>query len=130
MMIRVVMFSAILFAAASVSAAAETGDDGGRLVIGQGANSCWAWTRSHEAKAATQGSVHAMRGAKLSCFVGLRFIKLSILQMLFCTDRFISRLDLRLLVQNHVQQGFMDFDFSVVFDETQLAEFVHEKTYP
>jgi hypothetical protein len=67
---------------------------------------------------------------KLSCFVGLRFIKLSILQMLFCTDRFISRLDLRLLVQNHVQQGFMDFDCSIVFDETQLAEFVHEKTYP
>ena len=55
MMIRVVMFSAIFFAAASVPAAAETGDDGGRLVIGQGANSCWAWTRSHEAKAATQG---------------------------------------------------------------------------
>ena len=55
MMIRVVMFSAIFFAAASVPAAAETGNDGGRLVIGQGANSCWAWTRSHEAKAATQG---------------------------------------------------------------------------
>ena len=31
MMIRVVMFSAIFFAAASVPAAAETGDDGGRL---------------------------------------------------------------------------------------------------
>ena len=42
---------------------------------------------------------------------------------------FIPRLDLRLLVQNHVQQGFMDFEFSVVFDEAQLAEFVHEKTY-
>ncbi len=55
MMIRVIMFSAILFAAASVPAAAETGDDGGQLVIGQGANSCWAWTRSHEGKAATQG---------------------------------------------------------------------------
>ena len=55
MMIRVVMFSAIFFAAASVPTAAETGDDGGRLVIGQGANSCWAWTRSHEAKTATQG---------------------------------------------------------------------------
>src|SRR5258707_14061097 len=55
MMIRVVMFSAIFFAAASVPAAAETGNDGGRLGIGQGANSCWAWTRSHEAKAATQG---------------------------------------------------------------------------
>ena len=40
MMIRVVMFSAIFFAAASVPAAAETGDNGGRLVIGQGANSC------------------------------------------------------------------------------------------
>ena len=56
MMIRVVMFSAIFFSAASVPAAAtETGNDGGRLVIGQGANSCWAWTRSHEAKTATQG---------------------------------------------------------------------------
>jgi hypothetical protein len=55
MMFRVVMFSAIVLAAASVPAAAETGDDAGRLVIGQGANSCWAWTRSHGAKAATQG---------------------------------------------------------------------------
>ena len=55
-MIRVVMFSAIFFSAASVPATAtETGNDGGRLVIGQGANSCWAWTRSHEAKTATQG---------------------------------------------------------------------------
>ena len=54
-MVRVVIFSAMLLAVASVPAAAETGDDGGRLVIGQGANSCWAWTRSHEAKAATQG---------------------------------------------------------------------------
>jgi hypothetical protein len=55
MMVRVVMFSAIFLAAASVPAAAETRDNGGRLGIGQGANSCWAWTRSHEAKAATQG---------------------------------------------------------------------------
>lgn len=55
MMVRVVMFSAFFLAAASVPAAAETRDDGGRLGIGQGANSCWAWTRSHEAKAATQG---------------------------------------------------------------------------
>ena len=51
----VLRHSAIFFAAASVPVAADTGDDGGRLVIGQGANSCWAWTRSHEAKAATQG---------------------------------------------------------------------------
>jgi hypothetical protein len=54
MMVRVVMFSAIFLAATSVVAAAETRDDGGRLGIGQGANSCWAWTRSHRAKAATQ----------------------------------------------------------------------------
>jgi hypothetical protein len=46
MMVRVVMFSAIFLAAASVLAAAETRDDGGRLGIGQGANSCRAWTRS------------------------------------------------------------------------------------
>jgi hypothetical protein len=48
---------------------------------------------------------------------------------LFHTDCFSPRFDLGLLVQNHVQQGFMDFDFSVVFDKTQLAEFVHEKTH-
>ena len=65
MMIRVVMFSAIFFAAASVPAAAERGDDGGRLVIGQGANSCWAWTRSHEAKAATQACTR--NGLRASC---------------------------------------------------------------
>ena len=53
MMVRVVTFSAIFLAATSVVAAAETRDDGGRLGIGQGANSCLAWTRSHEAKAAT-----------------------------------------------------------------------------
>jgi hypothetical protein len=51
------------------------------------------------------------------------------LQKLFCTNCFIPRLDLGLLVQNHVQQGFMDFEFSVVFDKTQLAELVHEKTH-
>ena len=54
MMVRVVTFSVIFLAATSVVAAAETRDDGGRLGIGQGANLCWAWTRSHEAKAATQ----------------------------------------------------------------------------
>jgi hypothetical protein len=37
-MVRVVMFSAIFLAAASVPAAAETRNDGGRLGIGQGAN--------------------------------------------------------------------------------------------
>ena len=32
--------------------------------------------------------------------------------------------DLGIVVQDHVQQGIMDLDFSVVFDETQFAEFV------
>jgi hypothetical protein len=41
----------------------------------------------------------------------------------------IPRFDLGLVVQNHVQQGIMDFQFSVVFDKTQFAEFVHEKAY-
>jgi hypothetical protein len=50
-----------------------------------------------------------------------------ILQNLFCTNCFIPRFDLGLVVQNHVQQGIMDFQFSVVFDKTQFAEFVHEK---
>jgi hypothetical protein len=55
--------------------------------------------------------------------------KLSIWQNLFCTNCFIPRFDLGLVVQNHVQQGIMDFQFSVVFDKTQFAEFVHEKAY-
>jgi hypothetical protein len=55
MMVRVVMFSAIFLAATSLVAAAETRDDGARLGIGQGANSCWAWTRSQEAKASARG---------------------------------------------------------------------------
>src|SRR5216684_4139265 len=41
----------------------------------------------------------------------------------------IPLFDLGLVVQNHVQQGIMDFQFSVVFDEAQFAEFVHEKAY-
>jgi hypothetical protein len=41
----------------------------------------------------------------------------------------IPRFDLGLVVQNHVQQGIMDFQFSVVFDEAQFAELVHEKAH-
>ena len=32
------------------------------------------------------------------------------MQNLFCTNCFIPLFDLGLLVQNHVQQGFMDFE--------------------
>src|SRR5712672_3913793 len=41
----------------------------------------------------------------------------------------ISRFDLGLVEQNNVQQGIMNLDFSVVFDEAQFAEFVHEKAH-
>src|SRR5208337_3988075 len=41
----------------------------------------------------------------------------------------IPRFDLGLVVQDDVQQGIMDLDFSVVFDKTQFAEFVHEKAH-
>src|SRR5882672_4076149 len=51
------------------------------------------------------------------------------LQNLFCTNARIPRFDLGLVVQNHVQQGIMDFQFSVVFDKSQFAEFVHEKAH-
>ena len=37
--------------------------------------------------------------------------------------------DLRLVVQDHVQQRVTDFQFSVVFDIAQLAKFIHEKTH-
>ena len=36
------------------------------------------------------------------------------------------RPDLGLVVQNHIQQGIMDLRLSVVFDEAQSAELVHE----
>ena len=49
------------------------------------------------------------------------------LQHLFRTDCFIPRFDLGLLVQNHVQQGTMDFQFSVVFDKTQLRNLFMKK---
>jgi hypothetical protein len=56
-----------------------------------------------------------------------RVYQIAHIQNLFCTDCLIPRFDLGLVVQNHVQQGIMDFQFSVVFDKTQFAEFVHEK---
>ena len=37
--------------------------------------------------------------------------------------------DLRLVVQDHVQQRVTDFQFSVVFDIAQLAKFIHEKAH-
>ena len=36
----------------------------------------------------------------------------------------IPRFDRGLVVQNHVQQGIIDFQFHVVFDKAQFAEFV------
>jgi hypothetical protein len=44
-----------------------------------------------------------------------------ILQNLFCTNCFIPRFDLGLVVQNHVQQGIMDFQFSVVSSQEDMA---------
>src|SRR5260370_27091859 len=41
--------------------------------------------------------------------------------------RSISRGELLLLTQQHIQQGPMDLDFAVVFDETQLPKLVHEE---
>jgi hypothetical protein len=41
----------------------------------------------------------------------------------------IPRFDLGLVVQDDVQQGIVDLDFSVVFDKTQFAEFIHEKAH-
>jgi hypothetical protein len=37
--------------------------------------------------------------------------------------------NLWLIVENHVQQGNVDFNKVVVFNKTQLPEFVHEKTH-
>jgi hypothetical protein len=37
--------------------------------------------------------------------------------------------NLRLIVENHVQQGTVDFDAAVVVNKTQFTKFVHEKTH-
>ena len=39
-----------------------------------------------------------------------------------------SAVDVRLLVQNHIQQRTMDFYAAVVVDKTQFSKFVHEST--
>jgi hypothetical protein len=44
--------------------------------------------------------------------------------------RVIVPLDFGRFMQNHAQQGIMDFQVSVVFDESQFAKFVHESTSP
>jgi hypothetical protein len=37
--------------------------------------------------------------------------------------------NLGVVVQDHVQQGIMNFQVAIVIDEAQLAEFVHEGIY-
>src|SRR5471032_2567535 len=39
-----------------------------------------------------------------------------------------SGLDVRLLVKDQIQQGFVDFNVTVVLDEAQFTKFVHEET--
>src|SRR5260370_8584326 len=40
-----------------------------------------------------------------------------------------SLVDLGLLVQNHVQQGTVDFNVAVVINKTQFPKSVHEKAH-
>src|ERR1700733_12227688 len=42
----------------------------------------------------------------------------------------MRRFDLRLVIQNHIQQGIMDLHVSVVIYIPQSAEFVHEEADP
>jgi hypothetical protein len=39
------------------------------------------------------------------------------------------RFNLRLIVQNNVQQGTVDLNVAVVINEAQLPKFVHEKAH-
>jgi hypothetical protein len=71
---------------------------------------------------------HADRRGRETSAAGPAVIMTHIVK-LFGADCFIPRFDLGLLVQNHVQQGTMDFQSSIVFDKAQLAELVHEKTH-
>src|SRR4026207_774919 len=57
------------------------------------------------------------------------------LLFIFCTVRGLSAVvwgahsDCRVIVQNYIQERVMDLQVSVVIDETQLAEFVHEEAH-
>src|ERR1043166_1778372 len=46
---------------------------------------------------------------------------------LFCL--FLSLPEVRIVMQHHVQQGIVDFQASVIFDEAELAKLVHEHAY-
>src|ERR1700686_4346542 len=39
-------------------------------------------------------------------------------------------LDVRIIMENDIQQGAMDLKVAVVIDEAQLAEFIHEEAHP
>jgi hypothetical protein len=41
----------------------------------------------------------------------------------------VARFYLGLIEQDHVQQGIMDFQLSVVLDKAQFAELVHEEAH-
>jgi hypothetical protein len=43
---------------------------------------------------------------------------------------FDKALSWSLVVQDNTQEGFVDVDLAVVFDEAQFPEFVHEKIDP
>ena len=60
--------------------------------------------------------------------VRIRLILQSLVAGVRLPSSIIRRPDFGLVVQNNVQQGTMDFQFSIVFDIAQFAEFVHEIT--
>jgi hypothetical protein len=71
---------------------------------------------------------HFLEGQNPADFAKLGGNQIAHIAKSFRTSCFILPLDLWLVVQNHIQQRIVDFQFSVVFDKTQLAEFVHKKT--
>src|SRR5687767_4904450 len=56
------------------------------------------------------------------------FSWLNITHPISCVTKRVAG-DLRLFVENHVQQRRVNFDAAIVFDEAQFAESVHEKAY-
>ena len=43
---------------------------------------------------------------------------------------YLMKMDLKLVVKNHIKKGTVDLQPAVVMDETQLPEPVHEKIHP
>jgi hypothetical protein len=78
---------------------------------------------SKEQKSLDVRSIHSGFGSAVKRFLGVKEATHPVSR-----GPFTLSFNLRLVAQNHVQQGTVDFDSAVVINKPQLSKFVHEKT--